>query len=126
MLPQRTEGAGGRRFFAALAYVLPFLGGCIGLALDGQNSLTRNHAQQSIGAVLALALSFLVWAVLGYAVALVPSVGPIVAISLFSLVIAMGLFLLANWLIGLLWALRGQEVRIPFANRIADRLFGAE
>lgn len=112
------------RLFAMLAYALPLLGGIIGLAADRANPLTRAHAQQSIAAVLTLALSFVVWAAVGYLVGLIPIVGPIIAISLFSLVIAMFIFLAANWLIGLAVAMRGQERTIPFANRLVKRLFG--
>lgn len=111
------------RFFAVLAYILPVLGGIIGLALDGRNPLTRVHARQSIAAVLALILSFLTWAAVGYAIGLIPIMGPILSISLFSLVVAMLIFLALNWLISLVMALRGQERTIPFANRIVLRLF---
>ncbi|MCY4020232.1 MAG: hypothetical protein OXG39_12570 [Chloroflexi bacterium] len=111
------------RFFAVLAYIVPVLGGLVGLALDGRNPLTQNHARQSIAAVVALILSFLLWAVVGYLIGLVPIAGPIVSISLFSLVVAMLIFMAINWIISLLVALRGQERTIPFANRIINRVF---
>ena len=111
----------GKRHFAALAYILPVIGGIIGLLVDGRNPLTRGHAQQSIAAVITLVLSFFVWAVAGYLIALIPIFGPIVSISLFSLVIAMAVFLLANWLIGFVRALRGEAGTIPVANRIVLR-----
>ena len=112
------------RIFAILAYLLPVVGGIIGLIADGDNSLTRIHARQSIGAALALALSFVAWAAIGYVISLVPIAGPIVAIALFSFVIAMAVFLAANWIVSLLMALRGEERTIPFGNRIVVRLFG--
>ncbi len=113
------------RVFAVLAYLLPVVGGIIGLIVDGGNPLTRVHARQSIGAALALGLSFVAWAVIGYVISLVPIAGPIVAIALFSFVIAMAVFLAANWILSLLMALRGEERTIPFGNRIVVRLFGA-
>ena len=112
-----------RRLFAVLAYILPVIGGIIGLAFDGHNPLTRNHAQQSIATVLALILSFLAWAVVGYVIGLVPILGPIVSISLFSLVVAMLIFLAVNWIINLIVALSGLERAIPIANKIVVRLF---
>ena len=115
----------GRRLFAALAYLVPVVGGVIGLLADGQNPLTRVHAQQSIAAVITLVLSFLVWTVVGYALALIPFFGPIFSLSLFTLVIAMAIFLLVNWIFGFVLALRGVERTIPIANRIVARLFGA-
>ena len=111
------------RFFAVLAYLLPLLGGIIGLAADRANPFTRSHAQQSIAALLTLVLSFVVWAAVGYLVGLIPLFGPIIAISLFSLIIAMFIFLAVNWLISLLVAMRGRERTIPLANRLAKRLF---
>jgi len=120
---QGPDGEQGR-LFAVLAYLLPVLGAFIGLAADGKNSLTRFHAQQSIAAALALLMSFLAWAALGYVVALIPIAGPILAIALFSLVIAMAFFLAVNWVLSLLSALRGEDRTIPLANRIVRRLFG--
>ena len=114
------------RVYAVLAYVLPVVGGIIGLLVDGGNSLTRAHARQSIGAVLTLILAFFAWAAGGYVISLIPIAGPILAIALFSLVIAMALFLAANWLISLTMALRGAERTIPIANRVVARLFGSE
>lgn len=128
--PQHQGGLqpalGESRLFAVLAYILPVVGGLIGLIADGENQLTRAHARQSIGAVLALILAFFVWAAGGYVLSLIPIAGPIVAIALFSLVIATAIFLAANWLISLAMALRGFERTIPVGNRIAARLFGAE
>ena len=113
-----------RRQFAVLAYIVPLVGGLIGLAADGNNQLTRNHAQQSLSALLTLVLSFLAWAIAGWVIALIPGIGPIIALSLFTLVIALAAFLAVNWLISLARALRGEERTIPLANRIALRLFG--
>lgn len=113
-----------QRALAVLAYALPLLGGALGLAIDRGNSLTRMHATQSIGALLTLALSLVAWAVAGFALALVPVIGPIVSISLFSLVIAMAIFLAVNWIINLWFALRGEERTIPLANRVTLRVFG--
>ena len=118
-------GSDERRLFAAMAYVLPVVGGVIGLAADGSNPLTRHHAQQSIGAVVTAIASFLAWAVCGYLIGLIPIFGPIVSIALFALVIAMAIFLGVNWLFSLVSAARGLEREIPLANRIVARLFGA-
>lgn len=122
---QSTAGENGR-IFAVLAYIVPVLGGVIGLAVDGRNPLTRHHARQSIAAVAALIMSFLLWAVVGYLIGLIPIAGPIISISLFSLVVAMVIFMAINWIISLLVALRGQERTMPFANRIVERVFAAE
>ena len=111
------------RVFAVLAYLLPVVGGLLGLAADGRNPLTRNHALQSIASVIALVLSFLIWAVAAFVIALIPAIGPILSISLFALVIALAAFLFVNWLVSFARALRGEERIIPIANRIVLRLF---
>ena len=123
-ISQNEEGVSEPRTFAVLAYIVPVIGGILGLALDSGNPLTRNHAQQSIAAVLTLVLSFLIWAVTGYLIGQIPIFGPIFALSLFSLVIAMAAFLSVNWIYGLIVAMRGQERTIPLANKIVSRLFG--
>ncbi len=112
------------RFYAALAYVLPLFGGIIGILADGGNPLTRLHAQQSIATVITLILSFFVWAISGYIIGLIPWIGPVISISLFSLVISLAAFLVINWLLSFLRALRGEARVIPLANRVALRLFG--
>lgn len=125
----RQKHKGVDRRFAALAYILPVAGGLLGLALDSGNPLTRVHARQSIATVIALIIAFFVWTVVGYLISLIPIAGPIVAIALFSLVIAMAAFLAANWIFSFVMALRGEERTIPFANRVAMRIFndgGAE
>lgn len=130
IVAKTSHNAGGTstsRLFAVLAYMLPVIGGIIGLLADGSNPLTRFHARQSIGAALALVLSFLTWVAAGYLISLIPIAGPIVAIAMFSLVIALAIFLAANWLVNLaVVALRGEERAIPFADRVAARLFGSE
>ena len=112
--------------FAALAYILPLAGGIIALLAYRRHPLARLHAQQSIAAILTLVLSFLVWAALGYLIALIPGIGPIISIALFALVIALAIFLAINWLISLARALRGEERTIPLANRVASRVFSAD
>lgn len=123
----QTSAGDDGRLFAVLAYILPVIGGVVGMIADGDNSLTRFHARQSIAAVLTLILAFFVWAVGGYLISLIPIAGPILAIALFSLVIAMAIFLAANWVVSLaVVALRGEERTIPIANRLVMRLFGSE
>lgn len=119
---QRAAGENGR-LFALLSYLLPLIGGIIGLALDRSNPMTRVHAQQSIAAVSLLILSFLAWAAAGWLLGWVPFVGPILALTLFTLVIALAIFLIVQWIISLVAAARGQERQIPFANRLVARLF---
>lgn len=68
------------RLFAILAYILPVFGGIIGLAVNRENSLTRVHAQQSIGAVLTLIAGFIIWGFVAYIVTLIPANRDIVVV----------------------------------------------
>jgi len=120
-MPQNDSRAS-RRVFAVLAYVLPVAGGLLGLLLDGRNPLTRSHAQQSLAAVLSLILGFFTWVLAGYIIAFVPGIGPLLAIGLFSLPLALAFFIGLNWLLSLLRALRGEPRTIPIANWLVQRL----
>ncbi len=68
------------RLFAILAYILPVIGGIIGLAVNRENSLTRVHAQQSIGAVLTMIAGFIIWGIAAYAVTIIPANRDIVVV----------------------------------------------
>jgi len=112
------------RLFAILAYILPVIGGIVGLAVNRDNSLTRTHGQQSIGAVLTMIVTFFTWVVVAFFIALVPSVGPIISIALFGLVIAIDIFIVINWIISFVFAMRGKERVIPLSNRLVVRILG--
>ena len=83
--PNKTNANG--RIFAIIAYLLPVIGGIIGLASNRDNPLTRNHAQQSIGAVLTLIVGFFTWAVMAYLIALIPAIRPAVIVLTYILIV---------------------------------------
>lgn len=88
MSQKQTHSEEGR-LLAILSYILPVIGGIIGLATNRDNTLTRVHAQQSIGAVLTLIVGFIVWALSAYIVAIVPAIRNIV-VSLTLILILVG------------------------------------
>ncbi|GEM_PF-6180510 len=90
--PKPNESNGDGRIFAILAYIIPVIGGVIGLVINRGNILTRNHAQQSIGAVLTIVLGFVTWMVSAYAISLAPAIRPVLLAATF-VVIALGLLL---------------------------------
>lgn len=119
---QKSNSEG--RLFAVLAYVLPVIGGMIGLALNGENSLTRKHAHQTIGAVLTMVVALLIWAVAGYFIALIPYVGPVTSVCLFTLVVAVYIIIVINWIVGFIHAIQGRDMDFLIASRLTKRLFG--
>lgn len=82
------------RAFATLAYILPLIGGIVGLAVNRENALTRNHAQQSIGAILSVVVGVFIWAIIGYIIVLVPAIRPVVVALTYGLVILVAVFFL--------------------------------
>lgn len=90
--PQIPNGSG--RLFAIVSYILPVIGGVVGLAINKDNALTRTHAYQSIGAVLSLIIAFVIWMGAGYFIALLPTVHSIIAVLTYILVAIGGAFFL--------------------------------
>ena len=56
----------------------------------------------------------LVWAIVGWILLWVPSVGAVIAFSLFSLVISLLIAVLYAWVIGLVNAVRAERQAVPF------------
>ena len=86
MSQKQTRSEEGR-LLAILSYILPVIGGIIGLATNRDNTLTRVHAQQSIGAVLTLLASFVIWGISAYIVAIVPAIREIIVALTFALIL---------------------------------------
>ena len=82
-----NESNGNGRILAIIAYIIPVIGGIIGLATNRDNSLTRNHAQQTIGAVITLIVSLIVWAITAYVIAVIPVFRPIIVAVTYILIV---------------------------------------
>lgn len=118
----RMRVADGNRPLAAVAYLIPLIGGFV--ALSQEDELAKNHGRQSIGVLAAAVFIFIVWAIAAYLISFLPLFGPIIATATFALVLAFYLFFVLSWILGLVSALRGYKTRIPLASRAANRLFG--
>lgn len=112
------------RLFAILAYIVPVIGGIIGIVVNGDNALTRKHSQQTIGAILTMVVAFLIWVIVGFIIALIPFVGPIATVCLFALIIAYYILLGVSWIVGLIYAIQGRDMEFPIASRMTKRIFG--
>jgi uncharacterized membrane protein len=123
-MSQKQKPDNNGRLFAILAYIVPVIGGIIGIVVNGDNALTRKHSQQTIGAILTMVVTFLIWVIVGFIIALIPFVGPIAAVCLFALVIAYYILLGVSWIVGLIHAIQGRDMEFPIASRLTKRIFG--
>ena len=105
---------------ALIAYI-PILGWLYVYFSQRKNPLAVFHLRQSIGLFVFLVVTFVVWAVVAYLIALIPYMA-VFSVSLFTIVMAFYMFGAVAWIIGLWNALRNQFNPLPFIGRWASRL----
>jgi len=108
------------RLPAVLAYI-PVLGWLYAFMFRRKNSLAAYHLKQSIGLVLFLIATFIVWAVVAWILAWFPYMD-LIGIALFTVVIAAYMFGIVAWILGLLNALRSRLTPLPLFGDWANRL----
>ena len=94
-----------QRISAAIVY-LPVIGWIYGF-FQRKNPLADFHLRQSIGLILCLAASFLVWVVVAWILTWIPY-GSIFAVALFTLVMTIFIIGVIAWVVGIINALRGK------------------
>ncbi len=109
------------RLSAVLVYVLPVLGWLYVFFFQRRNSLALYHLRQAIGLVLFLIVTLIAWVVVGWLLAWIPYLN-ILSIALFALVVAVYLYGIVAWLIGIYNALSDRESPLPMFGRLASRL----
>jgi uncharacterized membrane protein len=107
-------------FSAAIAYI-PVIGWLFVYLLQRKNQLAVYHLRQSIGLVLFLIGALVIWAVVGYVIAMIPYMAAF-SVALFTVVIAAYLFGAVTWIMGIINALRNKSTPLPFFGRWASRL----
>ncbi len=115
------QSPGSNRIPAFLAYLLLVIGWLYVLLLHRHDKLAVYHTWQAIMLVVAAVLGFLVWAVLGWVILIIPLVGPFITAATFSLVIGLYIALVISWLVGMVYALQAKAKPIPFVGRWAER-----
>jgi uncharacterized membrane protein len=108
--------------FAFLAYALLIFGWLIVMLVARNDRFAVYHAKQSLVLSLAVILAPLVWLVLGWLVAWIPSVGVVVSAAMFSLVIGLYIVAAIAWVYGMIHAARAQLRPLPFFGDWTDRL----
>src|SRR4051812_36758745 len=96
------------QILAFLAYALLIVGWGIVMLVGRRDRFAAYHARQSLVLSLAVITAPLVWLVIGWAVAWIPWVGPILWAASFSLVIGLAILAVIAWLAGMVHAARAQ------------------
>lgn len=109
-------------YLAFLAYLLTVLGWLYILLFHRRDEFALYHAKQSLGITLAAIGGPALWVAGGWIVSWIPYVGFILAISAFSLLIALYVALIVAWLVGMLYALQAKRKPVPVVGRWAERL----
>ena len=110
-----------QRFPAFIVYLFPVIGWIYVLIFQRDNPLAMFHLRQSIGLFLFLIAMFLGWAAITWIISWIPFMF-IFGVALFTLVIAAFMVGLIVWLMGIVNALQGRMVLLPFFGQIANRL----
>jgi uncharacterized membrane protein len=107
---------------AFLAYALLIFGWLLVMVVARHDRFASYHARQSLGLSLAAILGPVVWLVVGWVVAWIPTVGVVVSAATFSLVIGLYIVAAVAWVYGMIQAARAQLRPVPFFGEWAERL----
>ncbi len=111
-----------KRYPAFLTYLLPILGWLYVLLFQRRDKFAVYHAKQALALTLTALGVPVAWAVVAWAMAWFPLVGPVVAAALFALVILTYVLLVVIWIIGMVYALRAKMKPIPIIGGWAERI----
>ncbi len=104
------------RYLAFFAYLLSVPGALFVLLTRRDEPFALFHARQSLAIAIAAVGAPLIWAVIAWSGAWIPVGGPLIGLSLFSLVIAVYLTLAVAWVTGMVFALRGEARLVPLVG----------
>ena len=119
-----------QRHLAFLSYLLSIVGWLYVLRFHREDKFAVFHAKQSMLLTLLAVGVPLVWAIVGWIISWIPVWGFIIAVTLFTLVIAVYIILVVDWIIGMVYALQaktkplpvigGWAARLPIGNNVED------
>jgi uncharacterized membrane protein len=110
------------QILAFIAYALWIVGWFIVMIFGRRDRFAAYHARQSLALSLAVIIAPLLWLVVGWGVAWIPLVGPVLWAASFSLVIGLAVLALIAWIYGMIHAARAQVKPLPFFGDWARRL----
>jgi uncharacterized membrane protein len=109
------------RLKAFFAYLFLAVGGIVILAISRNDRFAAFHARQSVAITLVAIIGSAVLTGICYLIAMIPSVGAVLASASFALVICLLLAMLYAWIAGMINALRANFVSAPFVGGFAAR-----
>jgi uncharacterized membrane protein len=109
------------RIPAVLVYLVPVIGWLYVLFFQHKNSLAVYHLKQSIGLVLFLVATTVIWVAVGWILALIPYM-VILSMALFAIVIVAYLYGFVAWVAGVSNALRARQTPLPLFGQWARYL----
>ena len=109
------------RIKAFLAYLFLALGGVLVLLFSRKDRFAVFHARQSLILTGVAILTVVGWFVVAYPLSWIPLLGPPLASGTFGLVIAAFAALIVGWVMGMVYALRAKERRVPLIGNLVKR-----
>lgn len=110
------------KHLAVLAYLLGPLGWLFVFLFQRKNEFVVYHAKQSLLLNMLAVCTPAVWAIVAWFISWIPFLGPVVAVTLFTLVIAVYILLIVAWVTGIVYALRAEAKPVVFVGGWAERL----
>jgi uncharacterized membrane protein len=110
------------KIVAFLSYLLLVPGWLFVLIFRRKHPTELIHARQSL-VINAVPIFFLLlWYVFTWLVITIPLMGPLVAWFAFAILIAIGIFILTSWIVGMVRALRGNMKPLPIIGTWAAKI----
>ncbi len=111
-----------KRYLAFLSYLLTIPGWLYVLLFHRKDELAVYHARQSMLLTLLAVGAPVVWAVVGWIISWIPYWGFIITVILFTLVIAIYVLLVVDWIVGMVYALQAKIKPVPVVGQWAWRI----
>jgi uncharacterized membrane protein len=110
------------KILALIAYLFGLPGAIIAAILGRKSRFCLHHVRRSLELFFFLACIFCAWFIVLYILTPIPYAGFPIAISLFGIVIAGGIFCCVLSIRGLINALKGNRVIFPLVSAFSERI----
>ena len=112
----------GEKILCLVAYFLSLPGAFIIRFAGRKSSFCLHHARRSLELFLFMAFLFISWSAISYILMLLPYGGFPLAIALFCIVVAAGVFSLVLCIMGIIKVLGGKTIVFPFVTSLMTRI----
>jgi len=110
------------RYLAFLSYLFSLPGALFVLLARRDDPFGVYHARQSLMLAIIGIAAPLIWAIVAWVLAWIPTFGAMLGVILFALVIATYVGILFSWIAGMIYSLQGQVRPLPlFGTRSTPR-----